>query len=48
MDSELLRILCALAAFVLPLALAGFIVWRGDLSRRRATGRANRLRRRRP
>ncbi|WP_157214555.1 hypothetical protein [Polaromonas sp. CF318] len=27
MDSDLLRALCALAAFVLPLALAWAIVW---------------------
>jgi hypothetical protein len=27
MDSDLLRILCALAAFALPLAFAWFIVW---------------------
>ncbi len=46
MDSDLLKLLCALAAFVLPLALSGFIVWRRDPGARRASGRAHWLRRR--
>lgn len=39
MDSDLLRILCALAAFALPMAFAWFIVWRGQAAHK-AYGRA--------
>jgi hypothetical protein len=30
MESEVVRALCALAVFVLPLGVAWFIVWRSD------------------
>ncbi|MGC1175397.1 hypothetical protein [Polaromonas sp.] len=47
MDSDLLRALCALAAFVLPLGVAWFIVARDQQAKKHMAGRPRWLRRHR-